>query len=99
MTRALDYFDLAREYDHEPVEAFSHAHCRFFAVSFSTDWRFPASRSREMVNALMGAQQPVTYVEIESSYGHDAILLSIDRYPRAFQLDILCISRTQQSCL
>lgn len=97
MTRALDYFDLAREYDHDPVAAFSHAHCRFFVVSFSTDWRFPASRSREMVNALMGAQQPVTYVEIESSYGHDAFLLPNERYRRAFTLYMARIAREMQS--
>ncbi|MDQ2076588.1 homoserine O-acetyltransferase [Marinimicrobium sp. ABcell2] len=86
ITRALDYFDLAREYDHDPVAAFSHARCRFFVVSFSTDWRFPASRSREMVDALIGAQQPVTYVEVESPYGHDAFLLPSERYNRAFTL-------------
>lgn len=97
MTRALDYFDLAREYDHDPVAAFSHARCRFFVVSFSTDWRFPASRSREMVNALMGAQQPVTYVEIESSYGHDAFLLPNERYRRAFTLYMARIAREMQS--
>lgn len=97
MTRALDYFDLAREYDHDPVAAFSHARCRFFVVSFSTDWRFPASRSREMVNALMGAQQPVTYVEIESSYGHDAFLLPSERYRRAFTLYMARIAREMQS--
>lgn len=96
ITRALDYFDLAREYDHDPVTAFSHARCRFFVVSFTTDWRFPASRSREMVNALIGAQQPVTYVEVESSYGHDAFLLPNERYRRAFTLYMARIVQEMQ---
>jgi len=30
----LDYFDLAREYNHDPVAAFSHAKCKFLVVSF-----------------------------------------------------------------
>ena len=46
MTRALDYFDLAREYDNDPVKAFRHARCSFFVASFSTDWRFSPARAR-----------------------------------------------------
>jgi homoserine O-acetyltransferase len=75
MTRALDYFDLAREYNDNPVEAFSHAQCKFLVVSFSSDWRFAPERSREIVNALMRADRSVTYAAIESSYGHDAFLV------------------------
>lgn len=80
MTRALDYFDLAREYDNDPVAAFSHAQCSFLVISFSTDWRFSPQRSREIVNALIAADRPVTYAEIEADAGHDAFLLPIPRY-------------------
>jgi len=84
MTRALDYFDLAREYNNDPIEAFRHAQCRFFVASFTTDWRFAPERSREIVNALIGADKAVSYAEIESEYGHDAFLIPIDRYYRVF---------------
>ena len=84
MTRALDYFDLAREYNHDPVKAFSHARCSFFVASFSTDWRFSPARSREIVNALIAADRPVTYTEIEADDGHDAFLMPIPRYLQAF---------------
>lgn len=84
MTKALDYFDLAREYDNDPVKAFSIAQCRFLVVSFTTDWRFAPERSREIVDALIGANKPVSYAEVESVYGHDAFLLPIDRYYRVF---------------
>ncbi|TDG15682.1 homoserine O-acetyltransferase [Seongchinamella unica] len=84
MTRALDYFDLAREYDHDPVKAFRHARCSFFVASFSTDWRFSPARSREIVNALIAAERPVTYTEIEADEGHDAFLMPIPRYIEAF---------------
>lgn len=80
MTRALDYFDLAREYDNDPIAAFSHAQCSFLVISFSTDWRFSPQRSREIVNALIAADRPVTYAEIEADEGHDAFLLPIPRY-------------------
>ena len=84
MTRALDYFDLAREYDNDPVQAFSHAKCSFFVASFSTDWRFSPARSREIVDALIAADKPVTYTEIEANEGHDAFLMPIPRYIEAF---------------
>jgi homoserine O-acetyltransferase len=84
MTKALDYFDLAREYDNDPVQAFSHAQCSFMVVSFSTDWRFSPQRSREIVNALIAADKPVSYIDIEADEGHDAFLLPIPRYTAAF---------------
>lgn len=84
MTKALDYFDLAREYGDDPVAAFSHAKCEFFVASFTSDWRFAPKRSREIVNALVGANKRVSYVEIEANHGHDAFLLPIPRYLEAF---------------
>ncbi|MEP5567366.1 MAG: homoserine O-acetyltransferase [Halioglobus sp.] len=84
MTQALDYFDLARDYEHDPVKAFSNASCSFFVASFSTDWRFAPARSREIVNALIAADRPVTYTEIEANEGHDAFLMPIPRYIEAF---------------
>lgn len=84
MTKALDYFDLAREYDHDPVKAFQNALCKFLVISFTTDWRFAPSRSREIVNALIGAGKPVSYGEIESKFGHDAFLLPNERYQQLF---------------
>lgn len=84
MTRALDYFDLAREYNDDVVSAFKQAQCKFFVVSFTTDWRFAPERSREIVNALVHAKKSVTYTEVESNYGHDAFLIPIERYNNAF---------------
>ena len=84
MTRALDYFDLAREYGNDPVAAFRHARCDFLVISFSTDWRFSPARSREIVNALIAADRPVTYAEIDADEGHDAFLMPIPRYLEVF---------------
>ncbi|BBI48085.1 hypothetical protein HORIV_05060 [Vreelandella olivaria] len=53
-------------------------------VSFTTDWRFPPSRSRELVDALTRAGKSVSYANIESPHGHDAFLLSAPRYDAIF---------------
>lgn len=85
MTRALDYFDLAREYDHNPAKAFSSATCKFLVISFTSDWRFAPERSREIANALIRANRHVSYAEIESTYGHDAFLVrNQPRYENLF---------------
>ncbi|MAL94816.1 MAG: homoserine O-acetyltransferase [Haliea sp.] len=84
MTRALDWFDLAREYGDDPVAAFRHARCSFLVISFSTDWRFSPHRSREIVDALIAADRPVSYAEIEADEGHDAFLMPIPRYLDTF---------------
>lgn len=75
MTRALDYFDLARDYNHEPAEALRRAECRFLVMSFTSDWRFAPERSREITDALLRANKHVSYAEIDSPWGHDAFLI------------------------
>lgn len=84
MTRALDYFDLAREYGDDPVAALATSRCRFLVISFSTDWRFSPARSREIVDALIAAQRDVSYVNIDADEGHDAFLMPIPRYLDVF---------------
>ncbi len=85
MTRALDYFDLAREYDNDPEKAFRNALCKFLVISFTSDWRFTPERSREIVNALVKADKDVSYAEIESPHGHDAFLIrNQPRYEELF---------------
>lgn len=86
MTRALDYFDLAREYGHDPVAAFRNAKSKFLVISFTSDWRFSPERSREIVNALTRAGCDLAYAEIESPFGHDAFLVpNQPRYEALFR--------------
>ena len=80
----MDLFDLAREYDNDPVKAFAEAQCKFLVMSFTSDWRFSPERSREIVNALIGAEKSVSYAEIDAPQGHDAFLLPVDRYNDIF---------------
>ncbi len=80
MTKALDYFDPASEFDNDLAKALSKASCGFLVVSFTTDWRFAPERSREITDALVEANRDVSYAEIDSDHGHDAFLISSPRY-------------------
>ncbi|QJQ96493.1 MULTISPECIES: homoserine O-acetyltransferase [Halomonadaceae] len=84
MTKALDYFDPAAAHGGELAAALAPATCPFLVVSFTTDWRFPPSRSKELVDALIRADKSVSYANIESPHGHDAFLLSNERYNAVF---------------
>ncbi len=80
ITRALDYFDPAQDYGGDLARAFAHAQARFLVISFTSDWRFSASRSREIVKALLDDRRDVSYAEIDAPHGHDAFLLEDPRY-------------------
>ncbi|AZY50516.1 homoserine O-succinyltransferase MetX [Bordetella avium] len=80
ITRALDYFDPARATGGDLARALSSAQADFLLVSFTTDWRFPPERSRDIVRALLKNGSPVTYAEIDAPHGHDAFLLEDARY-------------------
>jgi homoserine O-acetyltransferase/O-succinyltransferase len=80
MTKALDYFDPAREFGGELSAAFAQAQARFLVVAFSSDWRFSPERSREIVRALVAARRDVAYALIESELGHDDFLMPIPSY-------------------
>jgi len=80
ITRALDYFDPARDYEGNLSSALSRAQAKFLVVSFTTDWRFSPLRSREIVKALLDNRRDVSYAEIDAPHGHDAFLLDDPRY-------------------
>lgn len=80
ITRALDYFDPARRFNGNLTQALAIATAKFLLVSFTTDWRFSPSRSREIVKALLDNKREVSYAEIDAPHGHDAFLLDDQRY-------------------
>jgi len=80
ITRALDYFDPAREHGGDLRAALAKAKAKFLIVSFSTDWRFSPARSREIVKGLLDNRRNVSYAEIDAPHGHDAFLLDDVRY-------------------
>ena len=80
ITRALDYFDPAQQHGGDLSRAFAGAMAHFLVISFTSDWRFSASRSREIVKALLDNRHDVSYAEIDAPHGHDAFLLEDPRY-------------------
>lgn len=82
ITRALDYFDPAKATGGDLAAALAPARAKFLLAAFTTDWRFPPARSREIVEALMDNGLDVAYAEIDAPHGHDAFLLDDARYHR-----------------
>ena len=77
LTKAMDYFDLAASYG-SLTEALSRTQARFLVASYSTDWLFPNSQSQEIVAALIASKRHVSYVELDSPFGHDSFLLEVE---------------------
>ncbi|MGB8274349.1 MAG: homoserine O-acetyltransferase [Alphaproteobacteria bacterium] len=75
ITKAMDYFDLAREHGGLLAKAFEDTKVRFCVISFTSDWLFPTPESRQVVHALNAAAANVSFVEIATDKGHDAFLL------------------------
>jgi len=83
LTRAMDYFDLAADYDGVLANAFRATPTRFCVISFTSDWLFPTSDSRAIVHSLNAAGARVSFAEITTDKGHDAFLLD---EPELFQI-------------
>ena len=73
ISRAMDSFDMGQ--GAELAESLAPAACRWLAVSFTSDWLFPADQSREIVDALLAKDKAVSYCCVRSRCGHDAFLL------------------------
>ncbi len=80
MTRALDYFDPAAEYNGDLSAALAKVKSDFLVVSFTSDWRFSPARSREIVKALLDNERSVSYAEVTAAHGHDAFLMPDEHY-------------------
>jgi homoserine O-acetyltransferase len=75
-SRALTYFDLARQYGRGSLtRALEGISARTLLIAFSSDWLYPPSGSREIEEALRELGKPVELHVIEAPYGHDCFLL------------------------
>jgi homoserine O-acetyltransferase len=75
-SRALTYFDLARQYGRGSlVEALRRMSARTLLIAFSSDWLYPPSGSEEIADALRTLGRDVELHVIEAPYGHDCFLL------------------------
>ena len=75
-SRALTYFDLARQYGHGSLtEALRLVSARTLLIAFSSDWLYPPAGSEAVANALGSLGKDVEYHVIDAPYGHDCFLL------------------------
>ena len=77
ITRAMDYFDLSKQFDGNLSKAFEKTNTKFFIISFTSDWLYPTSENREIVIALNSIGKDVGFAEITSDKGHDSFLLDV----------------------
>ena len=77
ITRAMDYFDLLKQFNGNLSKAFEKSKTKFFVISFTSDWLYPTSENREIVIALNAIGKDVGFAEITSDKGHDSFLLDV----------------------
>jgi homoserine O-acetyltransferase len=78
VTKAMDYFDLTQPTGSLAAAFSGSVDIKFLVVSFTSDWLYPSYHSKRLVSALTAAGADVTYLDIQSSWGHDAFLLEVE---------------------
>ena len=85
ITRAMDYFDLTKQFDGNLSKAFLNTKAKFFVISFTSDWLYPTQENKEIVIALNSIGADVGFVEINSDKGHDSFLLDVPDFLNALK--------------
>ena len=85
ITRAMDYFDLGKQFGGNLSEAFKKTKAKFFVISFTSDWLYPTQENKDIVIALNAIGANVGFVEIESDKGHDSFLLDVPDFLKALK--------------
>jgi homoserine O-acetyltransferase len=75
ITKAIDYFDLSGQ---NLIPAGTNIDVHFLVIAFQSDWLYPPYQSQEIVRKLKMRHMDATYIEIKSTYGHDAFLLEVE---------------------
>ena len=75
ITRAMDYFDLVKQFDGNLSNAFKKTKAKFFVISFTSDWLYPTQENKDIVIALNASGADVSFSEIKTDKGHDSFLV------------------------
>ena len=76
ITRAMDYFDLSRQFKGGLVGAFKNQKTKFLVISFSSDWLYTTKENKDTVIALNASGADVSFAEIKTDKGHDSFLVN-----------------------
>ena len=98
LSKALDDYNQSQTFE-MLTDEIRQSKCRWLCVSFSSDWLFIPSQTKEIVDALLAADKEVSYCNVASQAGHDGFLLKpeIDFYGQlvsAFLLNMESDSRS-----
>jgi homoserine O-acetyltransferase len=85
LTKAMDMYDLTQGGEKTLASEFSNVNKKVLIISFTSDWHFTPDDSWEMAKELARLGKDVSYINIESSYGHDSFLLPNEMQERAVQ--------------
>ena len=85
ITRAMDYFDLGKQFNGNLSSAFKNTNAKFFIISFTSDWLYPTQENKDIVIALNAIGVDVGFIEIESDKGHDSFLLDVPDFLKALK--------------
>ena len=80
MTKSLDYFDPVKDMSQSLINNLQKSKSKFLIISFTSDWRFPPKRSKEIVKLVLDNKRNVSYSEISADGGHDAFLMGHHDY-------------------
>jgi homoserine O-acetyltransferase/O-succinyltransferase len=76
LTRAVEYFDLEREYG-RLEQALAPVTARVLFLSYRGDWRYPAAETDRMHQALLAVGRDSRHVVLDSGLGHGAFLFDV----------------------
>ncbi|HEV2067451.1 MAG TPA: homoserine O-acetyltransferase [Thermomicrobiales bacterium] len=92
LTRAMDLYDVARDGGIE--HWLGQIDAPMLLIGISSDWLFPSSEIRVLADHAASLDKDVTFVEIESTNGHDAFLKDWDQLTGILQPFMEGASRT-----
>ena len=85
ITRAMDYYDLEINHDRPLAKIYKDCNVKFCLISFSSDWLYPTSDSKHIARCLNATNNNVSFVEIETTKGHDAFLLDEPKFHKTLK--------------
>ena len=80
ITRAMDYFDLSKQFKNGLTDAFKGQRTKFLVTSFSSDWLYPTKHSKDIVISLNACRANVSFAEIKTDKGHDSFLVNEPKF-------------------
>ncbi len=96
ITKAMDYFDMTDGFPSLRA-SLKRARAKFLLIAFSSDWLFPPHDMKEIASALRSNGADVTYLVIQSDYGHDAFLKETEGITRVMQPFLGYLRRNRDS--